>query len=385
MTQTVATSSALLACARRVVVKIGSALVVGPDGAPRASWLEALAADVRACLERGQQILIVTSGAVGLGRKALGISPLARPGSIPLARKQAAAAVGQFYLFSAWNTAFSAQGLTAAQILLTTFETENRRMHLNARATIDTLLGEGIVPIINENDTVSTGELRYGDNDRLSARVAQMIEADLLVLLSTTDGLYTADPGLDPAAEHIPFIGKITDDHARMAGDALAGVSTGGMRSKLEAARLVTRSGTAMIIAKGMDDAPISALARDALRSTVFAAHGSTRTARKRWIQGSVRPRGTLIVDEGARKALEGGSSLLPVGVRAIEGTFARGDAVRIVTASGAPLGIGLCAYGDEDARKIAGRHSEEIPGILGYAGRNEMIHRDDLALLHKG
>lgn len=371
--------SALLTAARRIVVKIGSALVVTPDGTPRTAWLDALAGDVRACLERGQQILIVTSGAVGLGRKALGISTTARPGAIPLARKQAAAAVGQFTLFSAWNAAFSAQGLTAAQILLTTFETENRRMHLNARATIDTLLGEKIVPIINENDTVSTGELRYGDNDRLSARVAQMIEADLLILLSTADGLYTADPHLDPSATHIPFIEKITDEHARMAGDAAAGLSTGGMRSKLEAARLVTRSGTAMMIANGLESAPLSALAMDALRSTLFAAQGSPQSARKRWIQASVRPRGSLYIDEGARRALEGGSSLLPVGVRLVEGTFERGDAVRILTESGAPLGIGLSAYGAGEARKIMGRRSEDIPEILGYAGRDEMVHRDDL------
>lgn len=373
--------STLLSNARRIVVKIGSALVVSPDGRPRMAWLEAMAADVKACVDRGQQILVVTSGAVGLGRRALKISDTARPGSIPLARKQAAAAVGQFYLFSAWNGAFSAQGITAAQILLTTFETENRRMHLNARATIDTLLTEEIVPIINENDTVSTGEMRYGDNDRLAARVAQMIEADVLILLSTTDGLYTADPTADPSAVHIPYVGRITDEHVRMAGDAVPGLSTGGMRSKLEAARLATRSGTAMVIAKGMDLSPLSALARDDLRATVFAAHGTPQSARKRWIQGSVRPRGTLVIDEGARKALEGGSSLLPVGVVKIEGTFNRGDAVRIVGESGKLLGVGLCAYGSDDACKMIGRRSEDLPETLGYVGRNEMVHRDHLAL----
>lgn len=375
--------STLLSAARRIVVKIGSALVVGEDGAPRGAWLESMAADVKACVDRGQQILVVTSGAVGLGRRALNISSTARPGSIPLARKQAAAAVGQFYLFSAWNTAFSAQGITAAQILLTTFETENRRMHLNARATIDTLLTEGIVPIINENDTVSTGELRYGDNDRLAARVAQMIAADVLVLLSTTDGLYTADPTLDPSAVHIPYIPQIGDEHVKMAADAVPGLSTGGMRSKLEAARLATRSGTAMMIAKGMDLSPLSTLARDGMRASVFAAHGNPQSARKRWIQGSVRPRGVLVVDAGASTALEGGSSLLPVGVVRIEGTFDRGDAVRIVTESGKLIGIGLCAYGSDDARKIVGRRSEDMAESLGYAGRNEIIHRDDLAL-HK-
>ncbi|MCB9979258.1 MAG: glutamate 5-kinase [Rhodospirillales bacterium] len=375
------TPASLLTSARRIVVKIGSALVVGPDGAPRTDWLDALAAELRGILDRGQDILIVTSGAVGMGRKALNISPKARPGAIPLARKQAAAAVGQFYLFSAWKSAFSAQNLTAAQILLTTYETENRRMHLNARATIHTLLSEKIVPIVNENDTVSTGELRYGDNDRLAARVAQMIESDLLVILSTTDGLYTADPTIHQNAAHIPFVDQITQTHVEMAGDATPGLSTGGMRSKLEAARLVTRSGTAMMIAKGMDLAPLTALAGNALRATVFAAQGSPQSARKRWIQGSVKPRGALYVDEGARRALEGGSSLLPVGVRKIEGTFDRGDAVRILTESGVPLGIGLCAYNSEDARKIAGRRSEDILIILGYAGRDEMVNRDDLAL----
>lgn len=372
---------ALLTSARRIVVKIGSALVVGPDGAPRTAWLESLAAELRALLDRGQDVLVVTSGAVGMGRKALGISATTRPGAIPLARKQAAAAVGQFYLFSAWKAAFSGQNITAAQILLTTYETENRRMHLNARATIHTLFAEKIVPIVNENDTVSTGELRYGDNDRLSARVAQMIEADLLIVLSTTDGLYTADPTIDPKAAHIPFVDRITDEHFRIAGDAVAGLSTGGMRSKIEAARIVTQSGTAMMIAKGMELAPLSALESGAIRSTVFAAQGSPQNARKRWIQGSVKPRGTLYVDEGARRALEGGSSLLPVGVRKIEGMFERGDVVRILTESGESLGIGLCAYGSEDARKIAGRRSEDILSILGYAGRDEMVIRDDLAL----
>lgn len=374
---------ALLASARRIVIKIGSALVVDENGARR-EWLDALAAEVRAALDAGQEILIVTSGAVALGRPALGISPKERSSTIPLERRQAAAAVGQFYLFAAWREAFSAHGVTAAQILLTTFETEDRRMHLNARATIGTLLAEKIVPIVNENDTVSTGELRYGDNDRLSARVAQMIGADLLLVLSTTDGLYTANPDLDKTAEHIPFVAAISGAHEAMAGDALAGPSTGGMRSKIEAAKLATRAGATMIITKGMAPGPLSALRSGQARATLFAAQdNSPQTARKRWIEGHVRPRGTLYIDSGAVQALESGRSLLPVGVRRVEGDFTRGDAVRIAEEnSGKILGMGLCAYDCADAARIAGRKSGEISALLGFVGRDEMIHRDDMALL---
>lgn len=373
--------SFLLFSARRIVIKIGSALVVDENGA-RKNWLGALAGEVRAALERGQEILIVTSGAVALGRPALGIGPKERSAAIPLERRQAAAAVGQFYLFAAWREAFSAHGVTAAQILLTTFETEDRRMHLNARATVGALLAEKIVPIVNENDTVSTGELRYGDNDRLAARVAQMIGADLLVILSTTDGLYAANPDLDPKAEHIPFIAAISGEHERMAGDALAGPSTGGMRSKIEAARLATRAGTAMLIAKGLEEKPLTALLEGRARASVFAAQGNPQSARKRWIEGHVRPKGTLFIDDGAAKALESGGSLLPVGVRRIEGDFARGDAVTIARESdGRTLGMGLCAWDAADAARIAGRRSAEIAEILGFSGRAEMVHRDDLAL----
>lgn len=376
--------SSLLSSARRIVIKIGSALVVDEKGA-RKDWLDALAAEVRAALDRGQEILIVTSGAVVLGRPALGIGPKERSAAIPLERRQAAAAVGQFYLFAAWREAFSAHGVTAAQILLTTFETEDRRMHLNARATIGALLAEKIVPIVNENDTVSTGELRYGDNDRLAARVAQMIGADLLLVLSTTDGLYTANPDLDPGAEHIPFVAAISGEHEKMAGDALAGPSTGGMRSKIEAARLATRAGAAMIITKGVVPGPLSALTSAHARATVFAAQGTPQTARKRWIEGHVRPRGTLYIDDGAVRALEDGRSLLPVGVRRVEGDFSRGDAVRIAAeSSGQVLGIGLCAYDSADAARIAGRKSAEIVEIIGFSGRDEIVRRDDMALTRR-
>lgn len=373
--------SSLLSSARRIVIKIGSALVVDESG-PRKGWLDALSREIRAALDRGQEVLIVTSGAVALGRPALGIGPKEKSSAIALERRQAAAAVGQFYLFAAWREAFSAHGVTAAQILLTTFETEDRRMHLNARATIHALLSEKIVPIVNENDTVSTGELRYGDNDRLAARVAQMIEADLVLVLSTTDGLYTANPDLDPKAEHIAFVAAIAPEHEQMAGDALAGPSTGGMRSKIEAARLATRAGAALLIARGVEESPLTALLENRARATVFAAQGNPRTARKRWIEGHVRPRGALLIDDGAVRALEAGGSLLPVGVRDIEGDFARGDAVRIVSHSdGRLLGVGLSAWDAPDARRIAGRRSTEISGILGFSGREEMIHRDDLAL----
>lgn len=364
-----------------IVVKIGSVLVTDETKEkPRNNWIESLAQDVKDWQKQGKKVVIVSSGAIALGRGALGISKSTPPSKIPLEQKQAASAVGQFHLFAAYFQAFSRWGLQAAQVLLTMSETENRRMHLNARATLLTLLDKGIVPIINENDTISTGEIRFGDNDRLSVRVAQMIEADLVVLLSTTDGLYTADPTRDIKATHLPLIERIGPEHIKMAGDAVPGLSTGGMKSKIEAATSATRSGIALLIANGIENHPLRRLNGD-VRASIFMAQESKTNARKRWLQAHLSPKGSVFVDDGALKALRGGKSLLPVGVKKLDGEFVRGDAVHIRTMEGKILGMGLIAYSTEEAQKIIGLASDKIPTILGYAGREELIHRNDMAL----
>jgi glutamate 5-kinase len=364
-----------------IVIKIGSVLVTDESaGKARHVWLESLAQDVKDWQTQGKKIVIVSSGAIALGRGALGISKSTRPSKIPLEQKQAASAVGQFHLFAAYFQAFSALGLQAAQVLLTMSETENRRMHLNARATLLTLLDKNIVPIINENDTISTGEIRFGDNDRLSVRVAQMIEADLVMLLSTTDGLYTADPTRDKKAKHIPLVESIGAEHIKMAGDAVPGLSTGGMKSKIEAAASATRSGIALLIANGVENHPLRRLNGD-IRASIFMAQESKTNARKRWLQAHLSPKGSVFVDDGALKALKSGKSLLPVGVKKTEGDYVRGDAVHIRTMEGKILGMGLIAYSTEEAQRIIGKASDKIPAILGYEGREELIHRNDMAL----
>jgi glutamate 5-kinase len=364
-----------------IVVKIGSVLVTDESKErARLPWIESLAQDVRDWQAAGKKIVIVSSGAIALGRHALGISKSMPPSKIPLEQKQAASAVGQFHLFAAYFQAFSAAGLQAAQVLLTMSETENRRMHLNARATLLTLLDKNIVPIINENDTISTGEIRFGDNDRLSVRVGQMIDADLVILLSTTDGLYTADPGLDKNAKHLPLIKNITDDHIHMAGDAIPGLSTGGMKSKIEAAISATHAGISLMIAKGIESHPLKRLSAE-VTASIFLAQESRIGARKRWLKAHLRPKGNVFVDEGALKALRDGKSLLPVGVKKCEGEFLRGDAVHIKAMDGKVLGMGLIAYSSAEAARIIGKASDKIPGILGYAGREELIHRNDMAL----
>ncbi len=366
--------------ARRIVIKIGSALVTDEKkGAARSEWLETLAADIAALQAENKQVVIVTSGAIALGREALGISKAVAPSSIPLDMKQAAASIGQIALSRAYHDAFGKHGISVAQLLLSPSDTENRRAHLNARSTMQALLDHGVVPVINENDTVSTHEIRFGDNDRLAARVSQMIEADLLILLSTTDGLYTADPSRRDDAQHIPVVESLNEDHFNMAGDAPEGLSTGGMKSKLEAARIAVGSAVSMIISDGTVSCPVSAIQNK--KSTLFVAQGSPANARKRWILAHVDPKGALVIDEGACNALRSGKSLLPIGVSAVEGEFYRGDAVRIKTKNGKVLGIGLVAYNTDDARKISGHKSTELEAILGYAGRNEIIHRDDLVL----
>lgn len=370
-----------LTSAKLIVVKIGTALVA-EDGGERVKkdWLKALAQDIAALQAQGKQIVIVSSGAVGLGRPALGISADTRPKDIPLEMKQAASAVGQYHLFHGYHSALSEQNIKTAQVLLTMSETENRRMHLNARATLLTLIERGIVPIINENDTISTEEIRFGDNDRLSVRVAQMVNADLVVLLSTIDGLYTGNPHKDSAAEHIAVIDEITEAHMDMAGDADPGLSTGGMKSKLQAASAAIRAGMSLIIADGRQNHALRDIAHN--RSSLFTTGKSIEAnARKRWIGAHMKPSGALIVDEGAIEALKAGKSLLPVGVRSIEGHFKRGDAVEIKTLKGKVLGLGLCAFDHEDAAHIIGKRSEEIADILGYIGRKELVHRNDMAL----
>lgn len=367
-----------IAAARRIVVKIGSALLVDPAAAaPRAAWLASIAADLAALRARGAEVVVVSSGAIALARRSLGLTRK----RLSLAEKQAAAAVGQIRLAQAWTEALSASGLTAAQLLLTLGDTEDRRRYLNARATLTTLLGLGCVPVINENDTVATAEIRFGDNDRLAARVAEMLEADQLILLSDIDGLYTADPRRVPEAAHIPLVGAITPEIEAMGGEALPGFSSGGMRTKLVAARIATQAGVAMAIALGHTPHPLAALAAGA-RCTWFLPAPEGLSARKRWIAGSLAPQGRFFVDAGAARALAAGRSLLPAGVRRIEGSFTRGDAVIVCDAAGTALARGLSAYDSDAAARIAGHRSDEIEAILGWRGRDEMIHRDDLVLL---
>lgn len=374
--------SLTIASAQRLVVKIGSALVVDQrDAAPRTAWLAGVAADIAALRARGTEVIVVSSGAIALARRTLGLTRK----RLKLEEKQAAAAVGQIRLAQAWSEALSAVGLTAAQLLLTPDDTEDRRRYLNARATLNTLLSLGCIPVINENDTVATAEIRFGDNDRLAARVAEMVQADQLVLLSDIDGLYTADPRRDPSARHIPVVETLTAEIEAMGGDPPPGYSSGGMRTKLVAARIATQAGCAMAIAQGIPqnapERPLSALL-DGAPCTWFLPAPEGRTARKRWIAGALSPQGTLTVDAGAAKALRAGRSLLPAGVRAVQGSFDRGDAVMVAGPDGMVLARGLSAYASSDAERIAGHRSSEIEAILGWRGRDEMVHRDDLVLV---
>jgi len=368
----------ILASARRLVVKIGSALVVDSDeAAPRTAWLAGIAADIAALHRRGTDVIVVSSGAIALARRTLRLTQK----RLRLEEKQAAAAVGQIRLAQAWSEALSAETLTAAQLLLTLDDTEDRRRYLNARATLNTLLQLGCIPVINENDTVATAEIRFGDNDRLAARVAEMLQADALVLLSDIDGLYTADPSRDPSAAHIPIVESVTPEIEAMGGEPPPGYSSGGMRTKLAAARIATRAGSAMAIARGYMDRPLTALSNGA-RCTWFLPAPEGRTARKSWIAGALAPLGTLVVDAGAVRALRAGRSLLPAGVRGVDGSFQRGDPVVIAGPDGTPLARGLSAYGSADAQRIIGHRSDEIETILGWRGRDEIVHRDDLVLL---
>jgi glutamate 5-kinase len=363
--------------ARRLVVKIGSALMVDAEAAsPRTGWLDSVARDISALRLQGVEVIVVSSGAIALARHALGL----RRDVLRLEEKQAAAAVGQIKLAQAWSSALSEHGLVAAQLLLTPGDTEDRRRYLNARATLSTLLSLGCVPVINENDTIATAEIRFGDNDRLAARVAEMIQADQLLLLSDIDGLYTADPRQHADAAHIPVVASLSAEIEAMGGEPPPGYSSGGMRTKLLAAGIATRAGCAMAIGLGTIGHPLRALAGGA-RCTWFLPMAEGRSARKRWIAAGLSPAGSLTVDQGAAQALLSGSSLLPAGVTSVEGRFERGDPVRILAGDGVVLGRGLIAYGSTDAAKILGRRSDSIEQLLGWRGRDEMIHRDDLVL----
>jgi len=363
---------------RRVVVKIGSVLLVEQtSGTIHRTWLNALADDVAALVQRGTEAILVSSGAIAVGRRHLGLT---RAGPLRLDESQAAAATGQIRLAHAYQEALARHDITVSQVLLTLDDTEERRRHLNARNTLTTLLRFGTVPVINENDTVATSEIRFGDNDRLAARVAAMMNADALVLLSDIDGLYTADPRGDAKARFVPEVPAITPEIEAMAGKAPPGYSSGGMVTKLAAARIAVGAGCRMAIADGRIANPLAAIDNGG-RATWFLSQVEPRTARKRYIAGSLKPLGILVLDAGAAAALKAGKSLLPAGVTAVEGNFERGDSVVVRTAEGSELGRGLAAYSAADARRIIGHKSREIEAILGYRGREELIHRDDLVL----
>ena len=369
--------SGKLANARRVVIKIGSALLVDPQsGALHQSWLDALATDIASLRARGREVIVVSSGAIALGRRAAGLAPSA----LKLEEKQAAAAVGQVALAHAYSKALGDVDLTVAQVLLTLTDTEQRRRYLNARNTLSTLLRLGAVPVVNENDTVATSEIRYGDNDRLAARVAGMVSADCLILLSDVDGFYTGSPHGNAAATLIPEIREITAEIEAMAGAPESGVGSGGMITKLEAARIALGAGADMAITSGRVMNPLQRL-EDGAPCTWFISSATPTAARKTWIAGSLEPCGTLTVDNGAAAALTSGKSLLPAGIIAVDGQFARGDAVIVKSRDGTAIARGLSAYDCADARAIIGYKSGEIEGILGYRGRDEVIHRDDLVV----
>ncbi|WDR01004.1 glutamate 5-kinase [Devosia sp. J2-20] len=366
-----------LASYRRLTIKIGSALLVDKQGALRAAWLADMAADIAALKAQAIEVVIVSSGAIALGRGLLGLSATA----LTLEQSQAAASAGQIALSQAWAQALGAHDIVTGQILITPNITEERRYYLNARTTIATLLGLGAVPIINENDSVATAEIRYGDNDRLSARVATMIEADCLVLLSDIDGLYTAPPAANPDATHLPDVHAITPAIEAMAGGAASHLSRGGMTTKVEAGKIATQAGTAMIIAKGTHNHPLAALAEGA-RHTLFHPASSRAQARKRWIMGTLAVSGTLQVDAGAARALQTGKSLLPVGVTKVSGQFERGDAIGVLNPDGVEIARGLAGLDSQEALLVMGKHSDTVLELLGASNRAALIHRDNMVLV---
>lgn len=361
---------------KRIVIKVGSSLITGEDGAVRKTWLATLASDIAALRQSDKEIIVVTSGAVALGRSVMGLGRRA----ITLEEKQAAAACGQAPLLAAWSDAFGKQHAPAL-VLLTGDDSTDRRRYLNARNTLDTLLeNKNVIPLINENDTVATAEIRFGDNDRLSARVAQMAGADLLILLSDIDGLYSADPRKNDTASFIEVVPHITPEIEAMAGGAGSDIGSGGMITKIAAAKIAVAAGCSMVIAKGELSHPLKALTQGG-RHTRFVAKGNPLSARKNWIAGDMHPAGTVTVDDGAAKALASGKSLLPAGVKAVSGSFERGDTVAIANASGKILGKGIIAYDAADAAIIIGKNSSEFEALLGFKGRDVLIHRDDMVL----
>ena len=370
-------NKARIAEAKRIVVKVGSVLLVDDNsGTLHNTWLNSLGKDVAALRDRGHEVILVSSGAIALGRRYLGL----KTGELKLEEKQAAAAVGMVRLAQSYQETLNKFDLSVAQILLTLDDSENRRRYLNARSTIMTLLRVGVVPLINENDTIATDEIRFGDNDRLAARVASMVSADLLILLSNINGLYTADPAQDKTAKLVPTVTEITHEIEAMASNTVTSDSSGGMPTKLAAAKQCLGAGCRMIICEGRGMFPLKSLENGG-DCTWFIPSGNPQTARKRWISGSLQSLGSVIVDDGAVAALERGRSLLPAGILRIEGTFQRGDAITIMKRDGSDFGRGLIAYSSEDATQIIGHKTGEIEDLLGYRGRDEMIHRDDLAI----
>ena len=369
-----------LARFNRIVVKVGSSLLVdSPRGTVKQAWLEGLIAEIAALHERGAGVLVVSSGAIALGRTIAGLPK----GALKLEDSQAAAAIGQIALASAWSQGLAKHAIVAGQVLLTLQDTEERRRYLNARATLARLIAMRAIPVINENDTVATSEIRYGDNDRLAARVATMASADLLILLSDVDGLYDAPPSHNAHARLLPVVERVTPEIEAMAGGAASDLSRGGMRTKIEAARIATAAGAHMVVADGRVAHPIARMAEGG-RCTWFLTPSNPIAARKIWISGSLELKGAVFVDAGAAAALAGGKSLLPAGVTRIEGVFSRGDCVAIRDERGAEIGRGLIAYDALHAERIRGRKSRDIAHILGTAGRAEMIHRDDMALAER-
>ncbi len=362
--------------ANKIVIKVGSALIADKDiGTIKAKWLENLALDIAALNKENKQVVIVSSGAVALGRKHIKNSKK----SLKLEEKQAAAACGQIELMQHYNNSFNNLGLKAAQLLLTVYDSDNRRNYLNAKNTLVTLLENNIIPIINENDTVATQELRFGDNDRLAARVAQMIEADLLIILSDIDGLYDSNPQINNNAKHIDLVSKITNEIKAMAGDSISNVGTGGMTTKIEAAKIAVNSGCNVIITKGTIDRPLTILQNNG-KHTLFTATETALNARKRWLYNSLNVNGIVVLDDGAYKALLLGKSLLPAGVKEITGEFERGDVV-IIKNNNIEIGRGLIAYSSTEAQLIKGKQSANIENILGFSGREELIHRDNMVI----
>jgi glutamate 5-kinase len=363
--------------AKRIIVKVGSALLVDQKtGTIKASWLDSLVGDVANLKSAGADVILVSSGAIALGRRTLGLPK----GKLKLDQSQAAAAVGQIALAQAWSEALRTRNIVAAQVLVTLQDTEERRRYLNARATLSTLLAQGAVPVINENDTVATSEIRYGDNDRLAARVASMMSGDVLVLLSDIDGLYSAPPN-QKGAIFIPELREITPEVEAMAGKPISGVGSGGMITKIEAGKIALSAGCNMVIASGHELHPLKRIT-DGAKCTWFLAEASAMQSRKRWIAGTLQPVGKLIVDDGAKGALTKGKSLLPAGVKSVDGNFSRGDTVSVVLPDGIEFARGLVAYDSVDARRIAGLKSADIQKLLGNDDRDVIIHRDDLVMV---